>query len=153
MSRQVSRRVQYVGVVSLVAAVVGAVVDACAKQPSASNHESLVTVCDTVPELRAGVHARVPSVNTPTTTGTLAGSVDERLTDLAVGGASVRIRGAANRDVNSDSTGGFVAEDLNPGLYSVSVIHIGYDPARDSVQVTAGSVVTRHYHLKYWACP
>jgi hypothetical protein len=138
-----------------VLAVAIVVSDACTKQPSASNRSQLVPVvaCDTVPKPHPGAAARVPSVNTPTVTGTLAGSVDEHLTHVAVAGASVRIRGDANRDVTSDSTGGFVVESLKPGRYGVLVIHMGYDPDQDSVQVAAGEVVLMRYHLHYRACP
>jgi hypothetical protein len=147
--------VRYLGVVPLALVVAGAVIDACANHSSAPNQGRLVpvVVCDTVPPPHAGSHARVPPVTTPTATGTLAGSVDEHLTNLAVAGASVRIRGDASRDVNSDSTGGFVVEALKPGRYSVLVIHMGYDPDQDSIQVTVGEVVMRQYHLRYRACP
>jgi RHS repeat-associated protein len=150
---QVSRSPRYFGAVALAAAAV--VVAACAKRSSAADHQSLVEVlaCDTVPKVHAGVRARVPLVKMPTTAGTLTGSIDEHLTDLAVGGASVRIRGDENRDTMSDSTGGFVVENLKPGRYDVVVIHLGYDPKRDSVLVPAGGVVTRRYHLRYRSCP
>jgi hypothetical protein len=138
-----------------VLAVASVVSGACAKQPSASHQSQVVLVppCDTVPKSHPGVVARVPPVNTPTETGTLVGSVDERHTNLAVAGATVRIRGDANRDVNSDSAGGFVVADLKPGRYSVAVVRVGYDPEQDSVQVAAGDVVIRRYHLRYRACP
>jgi hypothetical protein len=92
-------------------------------------------------------------VSASTSASTLVGSVDERLTDLAVAGATVRIGGDENREVNADSAGGFIAENLKPGRYSVLVVHIGYDPSRDTVLLSAGGIVTKQYHLQYRACP
>jgi Carboxypeptidase regulatory-like domain len=98
------------------------------------------------------VPARTPAATASPTTGTLVGSVDERVINLALPRASVRISGEEKRQVVTDSMGGFVIDSIKPGRYEVIAARIGYDGQRDSVQFSPGQVVTRQYHLGYMVC-
>ena len=130
--------------------------DTSPARPSTAEGEQFVALaaCDTVSKAPVGPFARLPAVTRHTASaGTFVGSVDERLTGGAVSGGVVRVRGYNNRDVLTDSTGGFIIGNLRPGRYAVLVVHLGYDGYRDTIDVAAGDIVTKRYHLQYRACP
>ncbi len=66
--------------------------------------------------------------------------VDESIRPIA--GATVSIRGAdgESQSVTSDEAGRFVVEDLDPGLYFLTVTAEGHFEAQQSVEVAAGRV-------------
>ena len=112
--------------------------------------------CDTVSTVTAEYPAQVPMV-VPTINGlgVLLGTVVDRGTGAALGGAVVRIRdnGRLIGQTRTDSAGGFVAKELKPGTYEVQVVRIGYDVVMDSIVVGRDKVDTVHYRLQYRSCP
>ncbi|GEM_PF-5494187 len=146
----VIKRIVVAAPIALVA--IGTIASACARHVTQVN-DVIIPGCDTIPEARHGPSTRVPEATPRSATGTLVGTVDERLTGTALADVLIRVRGIDSSVAQTDSTGGFVVRDLSPGRYVVAAIHLGYDAQRDTIELAAGAVVTRHYHLKYDVCP
>ena len=82
----------------------------------------------------------LPATATAQVTGAVQGRVfdaetEEPLTGVNVGLGETSFGGATNRD------GLFVIEGVPPGAYAVVASFVGYEPARDSVEVAPGGIV------------
>jgi carboxypeptidase family protein len=153
-TRSVGRatRVQLGCTVILVTAAVGST--ACRQSSKADSAIVTVAACDTVSRMRIASPARIPDVGSAADgSGTVVGTVRDRETGAALPGALVQVEGVRERSAKTDTAGGFVLEGLVPGARMLRATRIGYDVARDSVQLTGGRVDTLEVRLQYRACP
>ena len=112
-----------------------------------------LTACDTVPDQVAHVAPRLPKLSEKAIRGTvIVGIVTDIQTGNALSGAVLRFRGPTNRDVRTDSLGGFLVERLVPGRYQVEVVRMGYRGVRDSLTAVAEGLDTAAFQLRYHVC-
>jgi iron complex outermembrane receptor protein len=72
--------------------------------------------------------------------GRVSGTLQDQ-TGAALGGVTVRLRGAESRDAQTTSTGAFDVQDLRPGEYRVTAEKSGFESIERAIRVGPGETV------------
>ena len=70
------------------------------------------------------------------TTGTIQGKVTDKTTSVPIEGAEIRTD-PKSKDTKTDSIGGYVIADVEPGVYTITASKNGYNLASRNVVVEA----------------
>ncbi|MGQ0648952.1 MAG: SusC/RagA family TonB-linked outer membrane protein [Gemmatimonadaceae bacterium] len=80
-------------------------------------------------------------------TGTIAGRVTEALAGTPLSGATIQIAGT-RLGAGTSNEGRYRITSVPPGTHTIVVRRLGYNPARQSVTVTAGAEATADFQLQ-----
>ncbi len=123
-------------------------------RPQSTQAIVLIQSCDTVSTVRNGPRPSLPTLlPLPSDSAGLVGTVADRQTGVALGGAVIRLGGSTSRDAVSDSVGAFSISAVPPGRYSFAAMRIGYDRFTSTIELERGGVDTMRIGLLYRACP
>ncbi len=114
--------------------------------------------CDTTSLKPHGPKAHIPIPATIAGFGSVVGTVVRQETDDALQGALVRLSQQRNgyrlslMEHPTDSIGGFRIDSVMPGIYRISVRHVGEKPDSSNIAVISGRADSVLFRLSVYRC-